>query len=483
MSMDTIARPIRDCPAELEWYCKTCLGERKPEVDHSVDAWTVPEVELDQRLKAARRDKKLVALMKGETGDYPSASEVDAALISKIAFYLGPDPEQIEVLARKSALVRDKWDRKDGTYGTHLQRTIMKELGRRTEYYQPKSSSGQSGRSGQSGTAGQSWTSSGQVLDTSGQSGQRFEGNLTAEIKTFVENSEGCFNVSDIDREFGLTTRADKKRRTEALRYLINKSVITRDRRVSGKYHILTTELDFVDLDCVQESAFPLVLPLDLDHMVTIPPKAIVVLAGSSNSGKTAFLLNVLRCNLNQNYPLLYLMSEMGGQEYKSRLSLFGDPLDQWKRIKAAPKSAGFNAAVAQFNQNGLTVVDFLEEVEGEYHKIASDIRAIYDALGDGVAFIALQKRRDQHIGRGGEATTEKARLYLSLDNLVHRPRCTVAGMRIVKAKSYPGDNPNGLERHFKILRGSQLEPLSKWMYCNDAQREQYIKQYQKMLE
>jgi putative DNA primase/helicase len=130
-------KPIRKCQEEINWYCKTYLGERKPETDHSLQDWTVPEGELDQRLEAARRDQKLVALMKGETGDYPSASEVDAALVSKIAFYLGPDPEQIEALARKSALVRDKWDRRDGTYGTYLQRTIHTELARRSEYYQP----------------------------------------------------------------------------------------------------------------------------------------------------------------------------------------------------------------------------------------------------------------------------------------------------------------------------------------------------------
>jgi hypothetical protein len=306
---------------------------------------------------------------------------------------------------------------------------------------------------------------------------------LTNEIEEFVKNSVGYFNVSDIDREFGLSLRQDKKRRSDALRNLINKNVITRDKKVTGKYHILTTNLDFVDLDSVEEESFPLALPLGLDHLVTIPPKAIVVLAGSSNSGKTAFLLNVIRQNLHQDYRLLYLMSEMGGQEYKGRLSLFGDSMDRWKKVKAAPMSTGFNAAVAQYNQDGLTVVDFLEEVDGEYYRVPSEIRAIYDTLKNGVGFIALQKRPDQQIGRGGYGTTEKARLYLCLDNLVHRPRCTIAAMKIFKAKSYPGDNPNGLEKHFKIIRGSHLEPVSKWMYCNEKQREQYKRQYEAQLD
>ena len=135
------ARPIRKCQDEINWYCKTYLGERKAEVDHCLQTWTVPEGELEQRLEAARRDKKFVALMKGETGDYTSASEADAALISKIAFYLGPDPEAIEDLARKSVLVREKWDRRDGTYGTYLKRTIHHAIARQTEFYQLRGTS------------------------------------------------------------------------------------------------------------------------------------------------------------------------------------------------------------------------------------------------------------------------------------------------------------------------------------------------------
>ena len=42
-----------------------------------------------------------------------------------------------------------------------------------------------------------------------------------------------------------------------------------------------------------------------------------------------------------------------------------------------------------------MTCVDFLEDVGGDFFKIPSDIRAIYDSLGDGVAIIAIQKKTD----------------------------------------------------------------------------------------
>jgi hypothetical protein len=237
--------------------------------------------------------------------------------------------------------------------------------------------------------------------------------------------------------------------------------------------------LDFVDLEAEEEEPLGLSLPLGLDQIVSIPPKAIIVLAGASNAGKTTFALNTLRANMG-SLPQLYLMSEMGPTEYRQRVSLFGDDLGQWKEyVNAAPLSAGFHAAIQQYNPDGLSVVDYLEEIEGEYFKIASDIRSIYDSLGSGVALVCLQKKKGALYGRGGEATQEKARLYLSLDGLLHRPGHTICALRIGKAKSYPGDNPNGKERHFKIIRGHQIEPVSDWMYCNEKQRAAWITKYQ----
>lgn len=282
-----------------------------------------------------------------------------------------------------------------------------------------------------------------------------------------------------------MALQADKKRRSKALARACVKNKIRKDRRITGKYHVIETEAEWIDLTAVDESSFPLELPFGLSDMVTIPPKAIIVVAGSTNSGKTAFFLNALKQNFEQDYGLAYIMSEMGPSEYKQRVRLFGDLMEEWAaRVKAASKSSSFDGLITHHNPDGLTVVDFLEEIEGEYYKIASDIRAMYDALGDGVAMVGIQKKSGGAFGRGGEATAEKARLYLSIDTMLNREQCVVCSIRIVKAKSYPdGKNPNGKELHFKIEGGHKLTPLSDWMYCNEKQREKYIAQYERMLE
>lgn len=73
----------------------------------------------------------------------------------------------------------------------------------------------------------------------------------------------------------------------------------------------------------------------------------------------------------------------------------------------------------------------------------------------------------------------EKARLYCTLDTLLHRPRCTIASLRITKAKLYSGRNPNGLERHFSIERGHKITPLTDWQYMNSRQRAAWVTKHE----
>ena len=72
----------------------------------------------------------------GRAKKSPSPSEADEALVSKIAFYLGPDPQAIESLAKQSELYREKWDRSDGTHGSYIKRTINNALASMEEFYQ-----------------------------------------------------------------------------------------------------------------------------------------------------------------------------------------------------------------------------------------------------------------------------------------------------------------------------------------------------------
>lgn len=304
--------------------------------------------------------------------------------------------------------------------------------------------------------------------------------NLAANIKEFIINSRGSFTTRDIDTEFGLTTRKEKNARSVALyRYNENK-LIKKDKRVAGKYHIINTEMEIVDLDMADEEPFPINLPFNLQNYVKIPKHSIIVLAGSSNAGKTALMLETLRLNLNQKHEKHYYMSEMAPGEYKSRLKKFDTPLSEWKKVFAACKSYDFEGAIESYNPDGLTCIDFLEEVDGEYFKIASSIREIYDALNNGVAMIAIQKKRSSETAYGGEATVQKARLYLVLDMLCAKEHSVVCALKIYKLKEPKGyKNLTNHEMHFELHHGTKMDVLMEWTPCNRVNRDRCISRYE----
>jgi len=302
---------------------------------------------------------------------------------------------------------------------------------------------------------------------------------LAERIFNWVVNSPGSFTNNDIDREFCLTTREEKKNRSKILERLYGKVYIKKEKRRKGYWYVVDKSLNVVDLDADEPSAFKIKLPFNIHDFVNIPPKAIILLAGSSNAGKTAFILNTLRMNIEQDYKKFYLMSEMGGAEYKTRICGFGDPISNWKKIIAAERGYDFDGAITHYNPDGLTCIDYLEEVDGEYQKIPTDIRNIYDSIKNGVAIIAIQKRTDQEFARGGQGTVEKARLVMNLDYLATGDQCIYCSLKLVKVKHFLNRNLQGHEIHFKLERGCWITPITDWMLSSRVNRKKYISQYE----
>jgi len=108
------------------------------------------------------------------------------------------------------------------------------------------------------------------------------------------------------------------------------KNFIVRDRRAAGRWSILTSNAEWIDLEETATDYFDIDLPLGLSRMVNIPPKSMIIVAGSSNAGKTALMLQILKANIKKNYKRLYMMSEMGPSEYKQRVTKVTSNLKEW---------------------------------------------------------------------------------------------------------------------------------------------------------
>jgi hypothetical protein len=84
--------------------------------------------------RALRADAKLARLWCGDWEDeFDSQSEADMSLCCKLAFYCGRDAARVDAQFRRSAMMRDKWDRAD-----YAVRTINGAIDRITEIYRPK---------------------------------------------------------------------------------------------------------------------------------------------------------------------------------------------------------------------------------------------------------------------------------------------------------------------------------------------------------
>ena len=80
--------------------------------------------------------------------------------------------------------------------------------------------------------------------------------------------------------------------------------------------------------------------------------------------------------------------------------------------------------------------------------------------MKNGIAIVALQKKRGVELGRGAEFSLEKPRLYLSMEN---------GEIKIVKAKNWRRKdvNPNGMVSKFKIVNGCDFRIYQHFLHLS----------------
>jgi len=157
----------------------------------------------------------------------------------------------------------------------------------------------------------------------------------------------------------------------------------------------------------------------------------------------TAFLLNFAKMNMDK-FEVHYFSSEMGDSETRLRLTQFQDiKIEEWK-INVWDRTEHFEDVI---RPDAVNCIDYLESLTGEEYKVKAYISRIWNKLNKGVAVIAIQKNEQTDFGRGGQATMDKARLYLAINPGV---------IKIVKAKNWTDgeNNPNGKIQTFKLIGG-----------------------------
>ena len=281
---------------------------------------------------------------------------------------------------------------------------------------------------------------------------EKKERNLAEEVREWVTMATGNFSVMDIHRELNLIMKEQKHSVNNEISKLAKDRIIEKYGEKRGYYRLVNTNLDELNWKDVKDvNCFDISFPFQIESYVKIHKKSIIVVAGTSNSGKTAFMLNTIKLNMHKQ-KVIYFSSELAKEEMAERIRCFGLPDSDWN-FNSYSRSSNFEDVI---NPEALNIIDFLEIYE-DFFKIGKTIAAIHQILTSGVAVIALQKNFGTKTGLGGERSIEKARLYLTVDP---------GNIKITKGKSWANrdKNPNGLSLNFKLLDGCKFMPQSGWI-------------------
>jgi hypothetical protein len=229
-----------------------------------------------------------------------------------------------------------------------------------------------------------------------------------------------------------------------------------------GEYRIINRELENSKMDLLTEevvSEVPVKLPMGLNELCVISKGNIIMVSGSKSAGKTAFVMNIAKDN-QDSFEVVYLNSEMHQSEFKKRMLKFA-PLNEWK-ITGHKCHKNF-ADFIDGSPGKLYIIDYLE-IHDNFYEIAKPIREIHEKLGDSIAFIALQMKGGASLGRGGDFSAEKARLYLTMDYNEQERRSKVT-IYDAKEPRPPFNNVRGKFRSVTIREGNQLIPYGEWAW------------------
>lgn len=180
------------------------------------------------------------------------------------------------------------------------------------------------------------------------------------------------------------------------------------------------------------------------DGNVQIPEKAIVVVAGVTNTGKSAFLRNVLWANMAK-YHSTYFTSETSKEDfadYASRMT-WANPFDENGQpvFDLVERHNDFSHVI---RPDDINIIDWLN-LGDQFYKLGLIIEGIKAKLNHGVCFIAIQKDPVKELGMGGQWGEHLSSLYLAMD---------YNRMTVKKAKKWQQTNTNGKSYGYTIVDG-----------------------------
>lgn len=298
---------------------------------------------------------------------------------------------------------------------------------------------------------------------------------VSALVKSWLfETKPETFDLDYICRNMGIQEAANRKYVAIVLNYLIKRGDLEKAR---GKYRFIDKEIEFVQWENADVTPVEgLIYPYDVEQhtsfgfedCVILYPGDLIVIAGVSNMGKTAWCLNFLVNNMD-TFKCRFITNELGDkQKFKARISHF-----DWVQLLNEEGKGKFEVIKRYTNwqdiilPNAINIIDWINLAGDRTYDIGTVMQSIQSKLREGIAVISIQKSEGNPLGRGKDFSRDLASLYLTIDY----EKLTVA-----KCKSWKTNNPNNKMFGFSIVdRGSKFVNIREVQTCFTCKGARFI--------
>ena len=134
--------------------------------------------------------------------------------------------------------------------------------------------------------------------------------NLTEEIRAWISVTNGYFSVTNcyksLENELGVTKRYISTNVRQIMHRFVKEGLLDRHPTTDGLFKkTIQDDIEETNWKDTDERTVDIIWPFGIENLVHIKPKNIIVVAGSSDAGKTTFMLNVIEKNMN-NHKINY---------------------------------------------------------------------------------------------------------------------------------------------------------------------------------
>lgn len=272
-------------------------------------------------------------------------------------------------------------------------------------------------------------------------------------IEDWVRQTTGVFSYKDMFDEVGITDPLNRQNTYVFIHRLCEQKVIRSINGKHGTFRLLDKDAPVLNWKGVEDFVgLDIHWPFKLEEFVKIYQRNVIVVGGDPNEGKTAFLHNVIDLNWRR-YPIVLFDSENSEKELALRFSQYPDH-KLWPADLVRERSQNFADVI---EPDYINIIDYLE-ITDNFFAVARFLREIRDALGKGIAVVAIQKAKGAELPIGRDFSRQIARLVLTIDPGV---------LTIRKAKSFAqrNVNPNNMKFRFKLKDGAHFTDIQEnWM-------------------